>query len=173
MKDARKKKIRAIPDSGAGRLAGKVRAFHILAEAAAGLTESLAVAARAVHGREELSDPRRGILMAISRHGPMTIPALARGRGVSRQNVRIIVLALVAEGFMRFGDNPGHKRSALLSLTSSGDALARAMSEKETAIYRKVAPDITAERMLDAAGTLRQVERILNGEKMKRLVKGP
>lgn len=58
--------------------------------------------------------------------GQLTVPQVARRLGVSRQNIQRIADELRREQLLRLIDNPDHKTSPLLQLTTAGrDHLAR------------------------------------------------
>lgn len=63
-----------------------------------------------------------GLLNSIARDGPQTVPALARQRPVSRQYMQQVVNEALADGLVRFANNPRHKRSRLVELTEIGRA---------------------------------------------------
>jgi DNA-binding MarR family transcriptional regulator len=62
-------------------------------------------------------------VMWIAAAGGLTVPAIARRLGVTRQNVQRIANDLVAEGLASFDANPDHRRSPLLTLTPPGSAV--------------------------------------------------
>lgn len=59
-------------------------------------------------------------VMWIASTGELTVPAIARRLGVTRQNVQRIAHELVADGLATFEDNPDHRRSPLVRLTPHG-----------------------------------------------------
>jgi DNA-binding MarR family transcriptional regulator len=61
-----------------------------------------------------------GVLHTLVRHGPRTVPQIARMRPVARQHIQILANELAEQGFVTFEDNPAHKRSKLVTLTQSG-----------------------------------------------------
>ncbi len=66
----------------------------------------------------ELTSARWQVLGAIDYEGrPITVAQIGRRMGLSRQAVQRIINALEAQGFVRFTDNPDHKRAKLVELT--------------------------------------------------------
>ena len=63
-----------------------------------------------IHAGERLAPSLRGVLRNLLQNGPITVPAIAGLRPVSRQFVQKVVNELEAEGFVSFIDNPAHKR---------------------------------------------------------------
>lgn len=68
----------------------------------------------------DLGIAEHAVLEIVSRTGAVTVPQIARERSTSRQNIQILVDRLRAEGRVVLGDNPAHKRSALVRLTDKG-----------------------------------------------------
>lgn len=79
------------------------------------------------------------ILGCLSRNSKSTIPQLAVELGVSRQYVQKETSKLIASGLIRAEDNPKHKRSKLLSLTTLG----RNEYEPKRRLYLDVLENIT------------------------------
>lgn len=59
-------------------------------------------------------------VMWIAATGGLTVPAIARRLGVTRQNVQRIAHELVADRLATLDENPDHRRSPLLQLTPRG-----------------------------------------------------
>jgi len=143
-----------------------LKAFHILSNATILFHHSLKEAAKHVHGKGELSDPRRSIVMSLHRFGPQTVPKMAQERKVSRQNIQKIVNVLLENKFVEFSDNPDHKRSSLIELTKKGHHLVETMNRDEAKIMSKVKLDVSDKDMLDAAKVLGSISEVL-----KKLIK--
>ena len=62
--------------------------------------------------------------------GPLTVPQIAQMRPTSRQRMQRLADELAAEGLVKFIDNPKHRRSKLLQLTSKGDARYRELKAR-------------------------------------------
>src|SRR5829696_46937 len=54
--------------------------------------------------------------------GPLTVPQIAKMRPTSRQRMQRLADELAAEGLVEFVQNPKHRRSKLVQLTSNGNA---------------------------------------------------
>jgi len=59
---------------------------------------------------------------------PMTVAAIARNMGQTRQGVQRIADEMAQENIVRFQENPNHKRAKLLLLTEKGTGLYRKLS---------------------------------------------
>jgi DNA-binding MarR family transcriptional regulator len=69
-----------------------------------------------------IEPPSRAVLEFLARHGPTTVPDIARQRGVSRQHIQTIVNTLSDGDLVTAEPNPAHQRSHLIALTPSGTA---------------------------------------------------
>ena len=92
------------------------------------LFHRLRLATEQLHGGNELTAGRRGVMLSLLNGGPRTVPQLARARPVSRQHIRTIVTPMVKEGLLELVHNPNHKRSPLVQLT---DEAAKALRRCE------------------------------------------
>jgi DNA-binding MarR family transcriptional regulator len=63
-----------------------------------------------------------GFMRSLALLGPLTVPQIAEMRPTSRQRMQRLADELAAEGLVEFIDNPKHRRSKLVRLTSRGDA---------------------------------------------------
>lgn len=71
------------------------------------------------------SGPHPGVRFSFLRllkiEGPMTVPQVARSRGVARQQIQKLANTLADEGLIEFVNNPEHRRSKLLCLLPAGE----------------------------------------------------
>jgi DNA-binding MarR family transcriptional regulator len=75
-----------------------------------------------------------GFIRSLALLGPLTVPQIAQMRPTSRQRMQRLADELVAEGLVEFIDNPKHRRSKLVRLTSKGDARYRELRARFLAI---------------------------------------
>jgi DNA-binding MarR family transcriptional regulator len=94
--------------------------------------------AREYIGQGRHSTGRRSILRSVSQR-PLTVPEMARERGVSRQHVQKLVDDLVADRLVMTRVNPADRRSRLVSPTSRGKAYFRALRARETKLFAHLA----------------------------------
>ena len=73
-----------------------------------------------LHRNVGVTPSQRAVLEHLQRGG-ITVPSLARERGVTRQHIQSVVNDLVDLGLAEARDNPAHKRSPLIGLTREGD----------------------------------------------------
>jgi DNA-binding MarR family transcriptional regulator len=75
-----------------------------------------------------------GFMRSLALLGPLTVPQIAQMRPTSRQRMQRLANELAAEGLVEFIDNPKHRRSKLVRLTSKGDARYRELNARLLAI---------------------------------------
>lgn len=110
-----------------------------------------------VYGHGAVSMGRRGVLLALYRHGPQTVPQIASEQSVSRQYIQKLVNRLVEEGYVELIDNAAHKRSHLIQLTEEGQEYMSRMRQREAKIVREMVIPFPAEQLQAAVETLRAV----------------
>jgi DNA-binding MarR family transcriptional regulator len=84
-----------------------------------------------LHRNSGVSAPQRAVLEFLDRHGPATVPSIARARGVTRQHIQTIVNELRALGLTEPQENPAHVRSPMFSLTDTGVETIEGVLERE------------------------------------------
>ncbi len=149
---------------------GMLEALMGLIEEAVALHLRLQVLTEELHGHSELSRACRGILQDLYRLGPRTVPQLARGRPVSRQNVLMLVNRLITEGMAEPMRNPEHKRSYLVRLTSRGKALLEEMWSRETDLLNSLNLNLSNEDLQAAAKVLHRLREALENQQIDREV---
>jgi len=71
-----------------------------------------------------------GFMRSLALLGPLTVPQIAQMRPTSRQRMQRLADELAAEGLVEFINNPKHRRSKLVRLTSRGHARYREFSAR-------------------------------------------
>lgn len=128
------------------------------------LFQALSGAWRAVEGVEESVHRASGLTSAQSKNishllvgGPMTISDLAFERGVSRQSVQVAVNGLIESGYVRFEDNPRHKRAKLLRVTELGRERFKDARQAENAIIKNVFSELPVDDVEAATRILNSI----------------
>ena len=121
------------------------------------LADRLVWVAEHIHGDDGRRAARRGILRGLARYGPQSVPALARARSVTRQNVQPVVDALVSEGLAVAVANPRHRRSPLFAITARGSALVGQMDDNDARVLAAVGAGLSAADLATTSRTLRRV----------------
>jgi len=98
-----------------------------------------------------------GFLRTLKTEGPLTVPQIARSRPVARQLIQKLADEAAAEGLVELIDNPHHKRSKLVRLTSKGEAQYDAVTTRIMNACEALGGDFDADKLLEAARTLEQV----------------
>jgi DNA-binding MarR family transcriptional regulator len=86
----------------------------------------------------EVTMPMRAVLERLG-DGPRTVPQVARSLWLPRQVVQRLTDAAAGLGFVRFTDNPAHRRSRLAELTARGRAVFAEIHDRELADLRELA----------------------------------
>jgi len=71
-----------------------------------------------------------GFMRSLALFGPLTVPQIAQMRPTSRQRMQRLADELAGERLVEFIDNPKHRRSKLVRLTSKGDARYRELDAR-------------------------------------------
>ena len=106
----------------------------------------------------------RGVLELLQRHGPMSVPALARARGTSRQNLQIIANRLTKEGWAGRATNPRHKRSELVSITANGSAMLASGQAAQTELLEKLLAATSPREVSSCLKLLQRLRQMLLGK---------
>jgi DNA-binding MarR family transcriptional regulator len=96
-----------------------------------------------------------GFLRTLTLQGPLTVPQIAEMRPTSRQRMQRLADELAAEGLVEFIDNPRHRRSKLVQLTSQGEARYREMSTRLLAIASTLGADLREDDVRKTTEVLR------------------
>jgi DNA-binding MarR family transcriptional regulator len=84
-----------------------------------------------------------GFMRGLALLGPQTVPQIAQMRPTSRQRMQRLADELAAEGLVEFVDNPKHRRSKLVQLTSKGETRYRALNVRLLAIASTLGTDLS------------------------------
>lgn len=133
---------------------GTGEALDGLIDATRALFHQMKATARELHGRGELTAGLRGVLQQLVREGPMTVPAMARSRPVSRQHIQVLVDRLRADGLVQLRENPAHRRSRLVAVTPEGRRTFETMSRRERALLARLELRVPAGRVRAATEVL-------------------
>lgn len=106
---------------------------------------------------------RSDLLLDLGRHGPQTVPQLARRRRVTRQHVQTLADSLHRQGQVAFAPNPSHRRSSLVMLTLRGKASLAELEIREARWRERMLGRVGEGELTAALGVLRQVGQGLRG----------
>jgi DNA-binding MarR family transcriptional regulator len=106
------------------------------------------------HDGSGLSATTRGVLELLLRSGSMTVPDMARARGVSRQHVQQQVDALLEGDLVERTANPAHRRSPMIALSDRGRALIQNMRAEEQHAVSRLQVGVSDEAIAEAVQVL-------------------
>lgn len=84
----------------------------------------------------------------------LTVAAIGKNMGLTRQNVRIIVRELEAAGMVRLAANPAHQRASLVMLTPKGKRASASAKELQGPFTESLGKDLDPERIADCVNLL-------------------
>jgi DNA-binding MarR family transcriptional regulator len=108
-----------------------------------------------------LPSASRAALQVLQRHGPQTVPQIARARFSSRQNIQILINRLQEEGLVEFVTNPDHKRSALVRLTPRGQAAISEAGKEAAELTTRILPSFSQSELSSATDVLSRLRSLL------------
>lgn len=126
--------------------------------------------AEELHRQGPATSARRGVLRNLWQDGPMSVPQLARHRGVTRQHVQKLVDSLTEEGLVEFAPNPAHRRSDLVRLTADGERAVRDNNRREAILVKEFTPDVDPESLEIAYDIIHRVRLFLESDRCEKLV---
>ena len=138
-----------------GQLNGVARAIR-------GCFGRLRTVADGLHAGLGITAAMRAVMEHLDVRGPATVPAIARQKLVSRQNVQVVVNHLVAAALVIAAPNPSHKRSPLMMLSARGREIFSEMRRRERSVIEDLAKDLPAAGMATTIETLAAFRRRLD-----------
>jgi DNA-binding MarR family transcriptional regulator len=105
----------------------------------------------------DLSAADRAVMEFLTTSDALSVPEIARRYDVSRQHIQVTVNALLAKGLLRSVDNPKHKRSRLVRLSSLGRDSFEEIRRNETAVIEELFADIPDQSLAITQDTLASV----------------
>lgn len=101
-----------------------------------------------------LTSARWQVMGAIA-DAPLTVAAIGRRMGLTRQAVLRVANDLSAHGFAAFADNPDHKRAKLLALTDQGRSALAEITRRQIAWSNDLAEGLALPTLRDAVTAVR------------------
>jgi DNA-binding MarR family transcriptional regulator len=98
-----------------------------------------------------------GFMRSLALLGPLTVPQIAEMRPTSRQRMQRLADELADEGLVKFVDNPKHRRSKLVRLTSKGEARYRELNARLLSIASTMAGAVSEAEIRKTAEIVRQL----------------
>ena len=118
---------------------------------------TLAAVVDDLHAERAIPVRLRAALEYLERHGPTTVPDIARARGVTRQHIQTTVNELLDRSLVAYAPNPQHRRSHLVALTNNGAETIAAMQRAERTALEPRLPELDPADLAAATATLRSL----------------
>ncbi len=106
----------------------------------------------------------RAVMEALFRKSPQTVPDIAKGRGVTRQHVQMIMNSLLDDELVETQSNPAHRRSVLYSLTRKGRIAFDEILGREAEPLRRIAAVVPADDLELVAAALDKIGQRIGAE---------
>ena len=120
------------------------------------------------HGRRltepEGQTPARWQVLGATYRDRRTVPQIARRMGLSRQTVQRVADLLVAETLARYDDNPDHRRSPLLLLTTAGERLVERINRAQAVWSNDIADGLALGDLRTTLATVRSLVETLEAD---------
>jgi len=113
---------------------------------------------------QQLPAASQAVLAILQREGALSVPAIARFKSTSRQNVQIIINRLRAAGLVELSINPAHKRSELVLLTGTGDAVLEKAENQVAPTMRHLAEQFGHSELQAWLESVRKLRKAMTGE---------
>ncbi len=102
-----------------------------------------------------LTSARWQVLGTVAKSStPLTVSAIGKYMGLTRQNVRVIVRELEAAGLVRLIHNPQHQRASLVMLTPKGKRANSSARDLQIPFTELLGQDLDATRISDCVDLL-------------------
>lgn len=105
-----------------------------------------------------LSIPEWRLIAVVAERGGVTQGAIGQRTRMDKVTVSRAAIALVERGLMARSDNPGDKRSHLLSLTEAGRELYAAIAPKALDLERRIFEGFSAVEVEGFVAMLRRID---------------
>jgi DNA-binding MarR family transcriptional regulator len=107
-----------------------------------------------LHGDLEVTAAMRAVMETLAAEGAMTVPQIARLKGVTRQHIQLLADALIEAGLAAVRENPAHRRSSLIALTDKGRRTFAKMRAREVPVVASIANEFDAQDLERATAVL-------------------
>lgn len=104
---------------------------------------------------------QRAVLEFLDLHQPQTVSNMAREKSVSRQHIQTVVNDLLAFGLVEAQDNPAHKRSPLIMMTTQGKKLFKKITQKEAKVLEVLAEEFDEKDIAITIKTMKAIDQYL------------
>ncbi len=135
----------------------KTEKLVALTHAVRGTFNRLKMLTEQLHSDIEITTAMRAVMETLSNSGAMTVPQIAKAKGVTRQHIQLLADALCEVGLASVKENPAHKRSSLITLTEKGKRAFAKMSAREAPVIAEIAQAFGTDELDRAADILERL----------------
>jgi DNA-binding MarR family transcriptional regulator len=125
----------------------RVEKMVALTQAVRGVFNRLKALGDELHGDLDVTTAMRAVMETLSEAGPMTVPQIAKLKGVTRQHIQLLADALIEGGFASVKENPAHRRSSLIALTDKGRRAFAKMRAREAPLIEELAAEFEVQEL--------------------------
>ena len=132
----------------------RVEKMVALTQAVRGVFNRLKALGDELHGDLDVTTAMRAVMETLSEAGPMTVPQIAKLKGVTRQHMQLLADELVEGGLASVKENPAHRRSSLIALTEKGRRAFAKMRAREAPLIEELSGEFEAQELERATAVL-------------------
>lgn len=101
-------------------------------------------------------------VLGVVEHGPVTVPNVAREMGLTRQAILQVADSLVAEEYIRYEDNPHHRRAKLMVITPKGRTALDEIQRRHAVWTNRITEQLPIERLTHMLDEIRHIRELLD-----------
>lgn len=116
----------------------------------------------ALHADVGVTAAMRAVMESLAEGGAQTVPAIAKTKSVSRQHIQTLADQVADAGLLTFKENPEHKRSSLMDLTTKGARTFKAMKKREVSALVDLASVLPEKDLAITLRTLKKLQEALD-----------
>jgi len=109
----------------------------------------------------DINASQRAVLEALSGDEPFSVPQIAKQLSVSRQHVQVLVNELLTKQLVDSLENPAHKRSPLIRITSKGNKLFASIRKREHELLAVLQANFSSTDIAISSTTLETLQELL------------
>lgn len=144
------------------QLMSKAEKMTALTQAVRGVFNRLKAVGDQLHADLGVTTATRAVMETLAEAGPMTVPQIAKLKGVTRQHIQLLADALCEAEFAVVKENPAHKRSLLIVLTEKGKRTFAKIGGREAPVIVELARAFGAEELERATQVLERLGTALD-----------
>lgn len=112
-----------------------------------------------------INTSQRAVLEFLYGNPAQTVSNMAREKTVSRQHIQTVVNSLLELELVTTKENPSHKSSPLIAITSKGKKLYQKITRKEAKVLETMAKEFKEKDISTSINTLKAINTYLQADK--------